>query len=77
MELEHNQNWDINGNLIFEEFLEIQQKPLDKIGVLATLLVVVGVLDIGDAANAPGLVPADLVAEAEAWAASMEAYNGD
>jgi hypothetical protein len=77
MELEHNQNWDINGNLIFEEFLEIKQKPLDKIEVLATLLVVVGVLDIGDAGNAVGVTPEHLIAEAEAWAASMEAYNGD
>lgn len=42
-------------------------EPLDVVGALATLLVVVGTLDINDAANAVRLTPDDLVAEAEAW----------
>jgi hypothetical protein len=42
--------------------------PLDGSGVLATLLAVSGVLSVEDAANAVGLSPDDLVAEAEAWA---------
>lgn len=45
----------------------IVAEPLDEVGALATLLVVVGTLDIDDAANAVRLTPADLVAEAEAW----------
>ena len=47
-----------------------QQQPLDPVGALATLLVVVGTLNVVDAANAVRLTPADLVAEAEAWAAA-------
>lgn len=45
-------------------------EPLDPVGALATLLVVVGTLDVVDAANAVRLTPDDLVAEAEAWAAA-------
>jgi hypothetical protein len=42
--------------------------PLDATGALATLLVVVGVLDIDDAANAIHEQPAHLEHEAQAWA---------
>lgn len=42
-------------------------QPLDPVGALATLLVVVGALDVTDAANAVRLMPDDLIAEAEAW----------
>jgi hypothetical protein len=45
-----------------------QQQPLDPAGALATLLVVAGVLDLTDAANAVGRTAADLIAEAQAWA---------
>ncbi len=41
--------------------------PLDPTGALATLLVVVGTLDIGDAAAAIGEEPSHLVHEAQAW----------
>ena len=44
------------------------QTPLDPTGALATLLAVTETLTVEDAANAVGLTPADLVAEAEAWA---------
>ena len=46
--------------------------PLEPTGALATLLAVVGSLTVEDAANAVGLTPADLVAEAQAWAAAQE-----
>ena len=46
------------------------QAPLDPVGALATLLAVTGALTVEDAANAVRLLPADLVAEAEAWAAA-------
>lgn len=42
--------------------------PLTESGVLATLLVVNGAIDIADAANAINRDPANLVAEAQAWA---------
>ena len=42
--------------------------PLDATGALATLLVVEGVLDIDDAANAIHEEPAHLEHEAQAWA---------
>jgi hypothetical protein len=45
--------------------------PLISSGVIATLLAVVGLLSVEDAANAVGLTPEDLVAEAEAWAANV------
>lgn len=44
--------------------------PLDAVGALATLLAVTETLTVDDAANAVGLTPADLVAEAEAWQAA-------
>lgn len=44
--------------------------PLDRVGALAALLAVVGSLTVEDAANAVGLTPADLVAEANAWGAA-------
>jgi hypothetical protein len=43
-------------------------QPLDPTGALATLLAVVGTLDVDDAANAVGLTADDLVTEAQAWA---------
>ena len=46
--------------------------PLDPVGVLATLLAVIGVANLDDAANAVGLTPADLIHEAQAWALAKE-----
>lgn len=45
--------------------------PLDPTGALATLLAVTETLTVEDAANAVGLTPTDLVAEAQAWAAAQ------
>ena len=47
--------------------------PLDSLGALATLLAVVGVVTVEDAANAAGLTPQDLINEAQAWAAAQGA----
>lgn len=44
-----------------------QFPPLDATGALATLLVVEGVLDIGDAAHSVGTTGEHLVHEATAW----------
>ena len=41
--------------------------PLDPTGALATLLVVLELVPLGDAANAIGEEPDHIVAEAEAW----------
>jgi hypothetical protein len=41
--------------------------PLNTEGVIATLNAVLGLWTVEDAANAVGLTPADLVAEAQAW----------
>jgi hypothetical protein len=43
--------------------------PLNTEGVIATLNAVLGLWSVEDAANAVRLTPADLVAEAQAWAA--------
>lgn len=50
-------------------------KPLQPAGTLATLLVVEGLLSIEDAANAVRVTPADLVREAEGWAAGAALNN--
>ena len=50
--------------------------PLDPVGALATLLAVTEVLSVQDAANAVGLDPAQLIDEANAWAA-MQAPDDD
>jgi len=49
------------------------RSPLVAAGVSMTLLAVLGVVPLDDAANAVGLTPADLVAEAQAWAVAMGA----
>jgi len=62
-----------NNNLI--EVIELPdppQQPLSQVGALATLLVVTGVLTLEDGANALGLQPEQLVAEAQAWAVAQE-----
>jgi hypothetical protein len=58
-----------NNNIVEERIIDDPpQAPLDSSGALATLLAVTGTLTVEDAANAVGLNPADLVAEAQAWA---------
>jgi len=58
----------INNNIIEDiEVPEPPQEPLDQVGVLGTLLVVTGVLTLDNGANALGLTPEQLVAEAQAW----------
>jgi hypothetical protein len=46
------------------------KEPLDPTGALATLIAVLEVATVQDAANAVGLTPDDLIAEAEAWEAA-------
>jgi 1,6-anhydro-N-acetylmuramate kinase len=52
----------------------INEVVFDNTVVLATLLAVLEITTVQDAANAVGLTPEDLIAEAEAWKAaeSME-----
>ena len=62
-----------NNNIVEEvEQAEPTQLPLDPTSTLATLLAVTGTLTVEDAANAVGLTPTDLIAEAEAWAAAQQ-----
>lgn len=62
-----------NNNVIEEyELPDPPQQPLDAVGALATLLAVTETLTVTDAANAVGLTPDDLVAEAEAWKVASE-----
>lgn len=65
-----------NGNVIDSYTEEVPPSPLDSTGALATLLAVEGVLSVQDAANAVGLIPEDLIAEAEAWAVASGDSNG-
>ena len=58
---------DPNGNTFEWESPDPPQAPLEPVGALATLLAVEQVVSVEDAANAVGLTPAELQAEAEAW----------
>lgn len=58
------------GNAI--EVEEIPEPPLDGLGAAMTLLAVKGVLTTEEAAAAVGRRPAELVAEAEAWAVAAD-----
>jgi len=70
-----------NNNIVHEEDVpDPKPQPLDGVGVLATLLAVVGSVTVEDAANAVGLTPQDLIHEAQAWAAAstdIGAANAD
>ena len=57
-------------SLTAEERAAYGPQPLDPAGALATLLAVLEVATVADAANAVGLTPEDLIAEAEAWEAA-------
>lgn len=66
--IDHNQTWDADGNLIFEEYVEVTPKSLNEVGAVVTLMVVVGLLTLTDGANAAGVKPEALIHEAQAWA---------
>jgi hypothetical protein len=57
--------------LTVDERQQYAKPPLDPTGALATLLAVLELSTVQDAANAVGLTAEDLVAEAEAWAANV------
>jgi hypothetical protein len=54
----------------FFENGEFKLASLSPAGVAATLNVVLGLWSLQDAANAVGLTPDDLIAEAQAWEAA-------
>jgi hypothetical protein len=60
-----------DGQTVTWETPDPPRPPLDPTGALATLLAVLELSTVQDAANAVGLAPEDLVAEAEAWAANV------
>ena len=70
-----NYTWDTQGNLLSEEVVPYVHTPLSHNGVFATLNAVLGIWSLQDAANAVGLLPENLVDEAESWAAAMEAQS--
>ena len=49
--------------------------PLDRVGVLAALLAVLGLATVDDAANAAGVTPQDLVNEALAWGVGRDSTD--
>jgi len=57
--------------LTLDEYRQYGPQPLDPMGAAMTLLAVLGVVPLDDAANAVGLTPDDLIAEAEAWAVAQ------
>jgi hypothetical protein len=62
--------YSADGTLISET--DIPFAPLDTVGAVATLLAVLEVSSVEDAANAVSLPPEALIAEAEAWAAAQQ-----
>lgn len=61
-----------NDNLISDVTVEVEAGPLDETGALATLLAVLELTTVLDAANAVGMTEQDLVDEAEAWQAMKD-----
>lgn len=62
-----------DGVLLGVEEVELPdpvQQPLPTDGVIATLNAVLGLWTLRDAANASGYTEAELIAEAQAWAAA-------
>lgn len=59
---------DPAGNQFEWETPNPPQPPLDPTGALATLLAVLEVVPVEDAANSVGLTPNELILEAQAWA---------
>ena len=77
MPIQRIEDWR-DGELLSVTEIEVPepvQPPLEPVGALATLLAVEQVVSVQDAANAVGLTPDQLVAEAEAWAVARE-VNG-
>ena len=63
---------DGNGNVLASGFEHVPYERLDGYQVVATLNAVLGVWTLADAANAAGVEPDHLIAEAQAWAAAGE-----
>lgn len=61
-----------NNNIVEEYEIDVPQQPLQGIEVLATLNAVLGIWSLQDAANAVKLTQAELIAEAQAWAAAAQ-----
>ena len=64
-----------DGQTVTWETPDPPRQPLNPTGALATLLAVLELSTVQDAANAVGLTPEDLVAEAEAWAITRTEHN--
>ena len=60
-----------NNNIVEEIEIPDEVYPLNQTGALATLLAVTEVVSVEDAANAVGLTPEHLIAEAQAWAVAQ------
>ena len=67
---------DLNGVTHTWETPDVHS-PLNTEGVIATLNAVLGLWTVEDAANAVGLTPADLVAEAQAWSVGVVEFPVD
>ena len=65
------------GNVVYEAEWEVPDTPLNALGVMATLNVVLGIWSLSDAANAVGLTEQDLITEAQSWAVAMELNSGN
>jgi len=63
---------DGRGNVLERREWEEAYPPLTGHQIVATLNAVLGVWPLADAANAAGVEPEHLIAEAEAWAVAQE-----
>ena len=66
----------LDGTMIGTDEEPVTPPPLDPLGAAMTLLVMKGVLTTEEAADAIGLQPEQLVAEAEAWAVATGLASG-
>jgi hypothetical protein len=67
MVLVKNQTWDTNGNLLFEEEIEVPYPSLSGYQVMAALNAALGIWSLEDASNVAGVSAEHLEAEVLAW----------
>ena len=67
MVLVKNQTWDTNGNLVFEEEIEVAYPCLNGYQVVAALNAALEIWTVKDAANVAGVSIEHLEAEVLAW----------
>lgn len=68
---------DADGTITIIDLPDPPHIPLNSAGTVATLLAVLGIVSLEDAAHAAQRTPEDLVHEAQSWAVVKEINNAN